>query len=167
LRELQARRNWAIAINFAKRVLPILRKYDEREKKGFNKAMSLILRNAMQGDHPEQRIDFSKVILGEGFLPNPKSYKVVSPAKGLLEFNWSLERRARLVSKSDRIFIAVYCGSKDEFRHEQSGAERRERQFLMDVSGFSGQQVEVYFGFASLNDVFISTSIYAGSIKVM
>ena len=37
----------------------------------------------------------------------------------------------------------------------------------MDVSNFSGQTIEVYFGFASNDGSHISTSVYAGSVKVL
>jgi hypothetical protein len=73
----------------------------------------------------------------------------------------------RKLSKSDRIFAIAYCEATRTFRYEPYGAERRERQFLMDVSGYSGQRMEVYFGFTSLEGELVSTSIYAGSINVL
>jgi hypothetical protein len=165
---LAARRKFSIAIRFLKPIIPILRKYDEpTQRKGFNKAISLMIRHAIHGQHPDQQIDFSQVILGEGALPNPGTCHVESPAKGLLEFDWSLEMMKRNLSKSDRIFTIAYCENQHKFRYELSGAERRERQFLMDVSCFSGQQIEVYFGFASSNGALVSTSIYAGSLNVL
>jgi hypothetical protein len=168
LPEFTARRNFTIVSQFLKHMVSIFKKYDEPDgRSGFHKAMSHILRNAIQGQHPDQRIDFSKVILGKGILPNPSTYQVTSPAKGLLEFTWSFEIMKRKVSKSDRIFIAVYSEAMQESTCEPFGAERRERIYLMDVSRFSGQQIEVYFGFASPTGVLNSTSVYAGSIKVL
>ena len=167
-RELETRRNFAIATRFVKPLAPLLKKYNERNgRKGYNKATSHIIRHAIQGRHPDQRIDFSQVILGEGPLPNPKTYHVESPAKGLLEFTWSLELSRRNQSKNDQIFTVAYCEMMHEFRYESLGPERGERQFLMNVSGFSGKQVEVYFGFASSTGLLVSTSIYAGSINVL
>ena len=91
IRELQVRRNMAIATGFLKKLVPIVKKYDEPNgNTGYHKAMSHILRNAIQGNHPDQRIDYSQVILGNGALPNPGTFHVESPAKGLLEFTWSL-----------------------------------------------------------------------------
>ena len=166
--ELGIRRKFSIAIRFLKPIVPILRKYDEPiRRKGFNKAASLIIRHAIQGQYPDQRIDYSRVVLGEGYLPNPKTYQLKSPAKGLLEFTWSLELIKRGVSKSDRIFTVAYCEARHEFQYEPYGAERRERQFQMDVSSFSGETTEVYFGFVSSDGELVSTSIYAGSINVL
>jgi hypothetical protein len=168
IRELEIRRNMAIATWFLKPIAPLLKKYDELDgKKGFHKAMSYTIRHAIQGQHPDQRVDFSQVILGEGSLVNPRTYHVESPAKGLLEFTWSLEVFRRNQSKNDRIFTVVYCEELLGVCYETSGAERREQQYLMEVSDFSGKQVEVYFGFASTNGLFVSTSIYAGSINVL
>ena len=168
IRELQVRRNMAIATGFLKKLVPIVKKYDEPNgNTGYHKAMSHILRNAIQGNHPDQRIDYSRVVLGEGSLPNPKKYQVESPAKGLLEFTWSLETMKRKLSKSDRIFAIAYCEATRTFQYEPYGAERRERQFLMDVYDYSGQRMEVYFGFTSLDGELVSTSIYAGSINVL
>lgn len=167
LRELEIRRNMAIAIKFIKPIVPLLRKYNEPHKKGFNKAISHILRNAIHGSHPDQCIDCSQVILGEGVLPNPKNYSVMSPAKGLLEFNWSLDRGRRWFSRSDRFFAVAYCEALHDFKYELDGSERHERQFLMDAAFFSGRQVHVWFGFASSNSMLISTSIYAGSVSVL
>ena len=167
-RELEIRRNMAIVTRFLKLLGPVLKKYNEPNgNSGYHKAMSYIIRNAIQGRYPDQRIDFSRVILGNGNLPNPVTYHVYSPAKGLLEFTWSLEIMKRRISKADRIFALAYCETTHEFRYEPSGAERRDRQFLMDVSCFSGKKIEVYFGFASPAGAQISTSIYAGSINVL
>jgi hypothetical protein len=167
-RELTARRNFAIASQFLKHIVPVVQKYDEPNgKSGFHKAMSHILRNAIRGRHPDQRIDYSQVDLGKGSLPNPGTYQVESPAKGLLEFTWTLEMMKRKLSKSDRIFVVTYCKTMHEFRSELSGPERRERQFLMDVSCFSGQQIEVWFGFSSASGALVSSSVYAGSIPVL
>jgi hypothetical protein len=165
-RELEIRRNFTIAIQFLKHAVPVLKKYDELNgKKGFNKAVSHLMRHAIQGTHPDQRINFSEVILGEGILPNPRTYYVESPAKGLLEFSWSYERRSR--SKSDRIFVLVYNEQKHQFKYELSGPELRERQFLMDVSCFIGHQVEVWFGFSAASGTLVSSSVYAGSVNVL
>jgi hypothetical protein len=167
-RELAIRSKFSIAMRFLKPILPILRKYDEQPgRKGFHKATSHIIRHAIKGEHPNQRIDYSQVILGEGSLSNPKTYHVSSPAKGLLEFTWSHEIARRGVAKSDRIFTVVYCENLNAFRFELYGPERREKQFLMDVSGLSGQRAEVYFGFQSYDRSFVSTSIYAGSIPIL
>lgn len=168
IRELQVRRNFTLAGHFLKKLVPVLRKYDEpKYHKGYNKAMSHLLRNAIKGNHPDQRIDFSQVILGNGALPNPETYYVESPAKGLLEFSWSMEMMKYKQSKFDRIFTVAYCETKREFSYELSGAERREPKFLMDVSCFSGQKIEVWFGFESFDASLVSTSIYAGSINVL
>jgi len=168
IRELQVRQNMTLASHFLKKLVPIVRKYDEPNgNKGYHKAMSHILRNAIQGSHPDQRIEFSQVVLGNGSPLNPGTYHVESPAKGLLEFTWSLELLKRKQSKFDRIFTVAYCEMKHEFCYELSGAERRERKFLMDVSCFSGQRIEVWFGFESFDTSLVSTSIYAGSINVL
>lgn len=167
-RELEIRLNMAIVTRFLKLLAPVLKKYNEPTGiPGYHKAMSYNIRNALQGRHPDQRIDFSRVILGKGKLPNPVTHHVESPAKGLLEFIWSLEIMKRRISKADRIFAVAYCEATHEFRYEPSGTERRERHFLMDVSCFSGQQIEVYFGFVSPTGVLKSTSVYAGSIQVL
>jgi hypothetical protein len=166
--QLETRRNMAIAIRFVRPITPLVRKYDEPNgRKGFNKITSHIIRNAIQGRRPDQRINYSQVVLGEGTLPNPDKYHVESPAKGLLELTWSLETLKRKLSKSDRIFAVAYCETRHQFEYELCGSERRERQFLMDVSRFSGQQIEVYFGFASSTGALVSTSVYAGRINVL
>jgi len=166
--ELGARRKFSIAIQFLRPIIPVLRKYDEpTRRKGFNKATSLVIRHAIVGQHPDQRIDYSRVVLGEGNLANPKTYQVESPAKGLLEIGWSLELIKRGVTKSDRIFVVVYCETMHAFRYQPYGAERRERHLQMDVSNFRGQRTEVYFGFASFDGSLVSTSIYAGSVNIL
>jgi len=167
-RELTARRNFAIASQFLKHIVPIVQKYDEPGgRSGFHKAMSHILQNAIQGQHPDQRIDFSQVILGKGILPIPRTYHVASPAKGLLELSWSSGMMKRKASKSDKIFVAAYCEATHESKCEPFGSERRERKYLMDVSGFSGQRIEIYFGFVSPTGLLKSTSIYAGPITLL
>ena len=70
-------------------------------------------------------------------------------------------------SKSDRIFTDVYCEAMYKFLYELTDPERRERKFRMDVSYFSGESVEVWFGFASLDGFRVSTSIYAGPVNVL
>src|ERR1700722_4163417 len=80
IRELNARHKMAITSQFLKHMVPILQRYDEPNgKSGFHKAISHIMRHAIQGGFPNQRIDFSQVILGKGSLSNPKTYYVESP----------------------------------------------------------------------------------------
>jgi Family of unknown function (DUF6266) len=166
-RELEIRRNFTIAIQFLKNAVPVLKKYDGLAgKSGFNKAVSHLMRHAIQGTHPDQRINFSQVILGEGTLHNPRTYHVGSPAKGLLKFGWTYEMKRR-ISKSNTIFVLVYNEATHQFKYELSGPERRERQLLMDVSCFSGKQIEVWFGFSSASGALVSNSVYAGSINVL
>jgi Family of unknown function (DUF6266) len=108
VRQLGSRRNFAIAQRFVKPIIPLIKKYDETlGRKGYNKAISHIMRHAIKGAHPNQRLNSSDVILGEGSLPNPEKYNVESPAKGLLEFTWSMERMKRSISKSDKLVIVA------------------------------------------------------------
>jgi hypothetical protein len=164
----ETRSNLIITTGFMRPILPIIRKYDEPGgRKGFNKAFSHIMRHAIEGQHPNQRINCCKVVLGEGTLPNPDNHHVDSTEKGLLEFIWTMERMKRGISKSDRIFVVAYNESKQEFQYVSSGAERREKYFQMEASRFSGQQVHVWFGFSSPSSANVSTSIYTGLIKVL
>jgi hypothetical protein len=172
-RQLQVQNNFSLVFKFLRPIIPLFRaKYNEPGRTGFNKAQSYVLRHALLNTQPFQRIDYSKVVLGEGLLPNPKQYRVDSYAKGLLEFNWSMESR-KMTSKTDRIFVAAYCEELNMWTYILDGPERREGEYLMDVALFSGKTLEVYFGFASAGSIIssffnplVSTSIYAGSINV-
>jgi Family of unknown function (DUF6266) len=133
----------------------------------FNKALSYNMRNAVDGNHPEFRINFARVVLGTGDLLNPELSASVSEATGQIRFIWkdnSLEGSAR---STDQAFAAIYCRENDAWQSRSAGAQRNAGSYTLDITAFSGKAVHAYIGFLSAGGKFVSTSQYAGLVNIL
>lgn len=133
----------------------------------FNKAMSYNMRNAVDGDHPDFRINFARVILGSGDLLNPELSAMQSEVMGQLSFIWKDNSSEGSARSTDQAFAAVYCSGENEWRTWSKGAQRNAGRYTLDIPAFSGKTVHAYIGFLSDGGKFVSTSQYAGSVNIL
>jgi hypothetical protein len=133
----------------------------------FNRAMSLNLRNAVDGLHPPFTISYTRFVLGTGDLLNVEKPAISSDSSGRLTFSWKDNSNEGSARSSDQIFAAVYCEELDKWSTREQGPQRNAGSYTLDVPAFSGKAVHTYIGFLSADAKFVTTSLYAGSIHIL
>jgi hypothetical protein len=134
---------------------------------GFNKVYGDNLQGAVRIKNRRVVIDFPKVLLSKGRLPNPEDYFVLSSQAGKILFHWWDNSGAGKALPSDEVFVAVYCEALDSWRFKLPCATRKAGCCKFYIPGFSGQEVQCYIGFRSADRVRVSNSLYVGMVKVL
>src|SRR6266478_7148529 len=89
--QLEHQAKFALIGNFLRSLhdfLKVTYKVYKRKNTGYQKALSENFRVALSGSYPSFSIDYSKVRLGNGTLPDAIDPKVNSPEPGKLVFSW-------------------------------------------------------------------------------
>ena len=74
----------------------------------FNAAMKYNLANAIEGEYPDQSIDFSKLKLSLGQLPVPSGMQAAVTSSLEFSLTWTDNSNMELASASDLLMIGVY-----------------------------------------------------------
>jgi hypothetical protein len=134
---------------------------------GYNKALSLNMRNAVDGEYPSFTINFARVVIGQGDLLNVDYLAATSPSEGVLKISWEDNSNQGSARATDQAFMAVYCADLEEWKTDFGGPFRNAGSYTLDVAAFSGNEVHAYIGFMSSGAKFISTSLYAGKVNIL
>jgi hypothetical protein len=134
---------------------------------GFNKVYVHNLQDAVKIKRRTVVIDYPRVKLSKGRLPNPEDLFVVSAEEGKILFNWWDNSGVGKALPSDEVFIAVYCEALNSWRFKPVCATRKTGCCKFYVPAFRDQEVQCYIGFRSADRVRTSNSLYAGMVKVL
>ena len=136
------------------------------EMSGFNKAFSDNVRIAIAGAYPAFTVDYSKVVLSKGILPNVNSPIAASTVAGKVIFTWT-DNSSKTVSATDLAFVAVYNEALNRWIFAQETAARNAGTYTLDVAEFSGKPVQTYIGFVSADGQNVSNSLFSGQVNVL
>ena len=134
---------------------------------GFNKVYVNNLQDAVKVIRRTVVIDYPRVILSKGRLPNPQDLFVVSAEEGKILFNWWDNSGVGKALPSDEVFIAIFCEGLNCWRFKLVCATRKAGCCKFYIAAFRGQEVQCYIGFRSADRVRTSNSLYAGMVKVL
>ena len=137
------------------------------EMTGINKAFSDNLKNAITGVYPAFAVDYSKVVLSQGILPDAESAIAASAVAGKLTFTWTDNTGTGNALATDMAFVAVYNEALKRWIFRQNTAARNAGTYTLDVPAFSGKPVQTYIGFISEDGSSISTSLFTGQVNVL
>jgi Family of unknown function (DUF6266) len=134
---------------------------------GFNKVFSDNIKNAVTGVYPAFTVDYAKVLLSKGSLPNAGNPLVASTVAGKLSFTWTDNSGVSKALISDIAFIAVYNEELNHWIFNPNAAVRNAGAYTLDVSAFSGKPVQTYIGFMSADRNRTANSQYTGKVTVL
>ena len=135
-----------------------------QKKSAYNIATSYNWLNALTGEYPDQKIDFSKVLLSRGHLPvtNNIDVKVID---NRLEFTWDKTIATDRIKGSDRVMLLAYLPQENRAVSLIGGAERLEGgEHLIIPEYKQGSLIETYVSFVSADYKSISNSVYTGKV---
>ncbi len=157
-----------IMYRFMRPLRPFLKELDKLYcyTPAFDHVMNENTEQGFRGSYPTLRIDYPKLILTKGKLPNPTAL-AVSPIKpGKLVFRWKDNSGIPESLPSDLLFVAVFNCKLCRWIFKVDVAERSDCLYSMDATLFQGKPVQVYAGFISADSQRISTSLFLGEVRV-
>lgn len=133
---------------------------------GGNKAFSEN-KNAITGTAPDFTVDYPKVVLSKGSLPNVLSPVATSPTAGKLLLNWTDNSGKKKALSSDLVFVAAYSPDLDEWEFVEEAAARNAGTFTLDLTAFSGKTVQTYMGVFAADGKKVSDSQFTGAVNIL
>jgi hypothetical protein len=133
---------------------------------GFNKAFS-VNNEAVTGVYPAFAVDYPKILLSKGNLPNGGSPAAASTVAGKLAFTWVDNSGINSALISDLAFVAAYNEELQHWIFIQKAANRNAAGYILDVTPFSGKPVQTYIGFMSADRKKVAKSWYTGLVNIL
>lgn len=119
--------------------------------------------NALKGFYPEVQIDYPKIIISVGDLPQPVSPAVELVSAGL-KFNWSTEGLT-WPDNQDQVMLLAYAPLIKRHTFISSGARRIEGQAVLEITREMRNEVlQVYISFVSEDRQKAADSLYLGQV---
>jgi hypothetical protein len=166
--QLAHQARFSLMIKFLRPLNSLLnRSYDKYAKymTGFNKAFSCN-KKILTGEYPSFGIDYSKVMISRGSLPNVPDPTTSSTLSGQLDFKWVANNNVAKANASDGVFVAAYCPDLDQWIYKENISTRSAGSCILDVTAFAGKTVQTYIGFVNANKKIYSNSQYTGLVTV-
>jgi Family of unknown function (DUF6266) len=137
------------------------------EMTGINKAFSDNIKNAIIGIYPAFTVDYTKLSLSKGALPNADSPTAASTVAGKITFTWTDNSGSGDALATDMAFVAVFNEALNRWIFKQNIAARNAGTYTLDVTAFSGKPVQTYFGFISADGSSVSDSLFTGQVNAL
>ena len=133
---------------------------------GVNSAFAYTFKNAVTGYYPAYSIDYTKVLLSRGDLPNALSPSAIATANSAVAFAWTDNSGIGITRTKDKAILVVYCPEMNCCIYNTEGAFRSAVSDTINVSTFSGKLVVTYLGFISEDGKEVANSLYTGQFIV-
>ncbi len=134
---------------------------------GMNSAMGYNLKHAVIGAYPDFLIDYSKILVSRGDMPNVLNPLAESLTPGKINFSWLNNGGVGKALDSDRSILVAYCPVLQQCVYTDSGPDRSTEIAMLDLTSFSGLEIQTWIGFISENEMQVATSVFTGAVTVM
>jgi len=130
-----------------------------------NAMVKHIRKNAIVGEYPERKIDFSKVLVTKGLMPAPEVIATEVTEEGIA-IHWDTSLIPKKTFYSDQVIILAYFAALGESRYISGGAQRHLGSDLLILEGIEKDaEMEIYIAFVSDDRKNISNSVYLGQFS--
>lgn len=138
-----------------------------------NGATSYLLQEAIIGQYPDQKLDYSRVLVSRGKLSAPVN-PTVKLEGDTLKFTWEVDPNCDYQLKRDQVMLLAYMPENRNADYLLSGARRNEGTEELKVKIRrkrhgdlpKDKYIETYIAFISDDRKQISDSVYVGRIDV-
>lgn len=133
---------------------------------GANYALKTNLANAITGTYPDFTIDYSKIAVSKGELPNVLNPVATAAAGSVINFAWTDNTGAGKAAAEDQSILVVFSEDRQQTVYI-NGDYRADGSSFIDVTMFAGLQVDTWIAFFSEEGRTTSPSIYTGRLTVL
>ncbi|MEO7263935.1 MAG: DUF6266 family protein [Ferruginibacter sp.] len=168
--QLQQQAKFALAIKFVQTMAGLFMisfRNNAVRMTGTNNAQAYTLKNCITGVYPAYTIDYSRVLVSRGDLPNGGNPASAAQPAGIVRFSWVDNSGVGRALPTDKAILVVYCPADNAALYTTGSAARSALLDDMDASIFTGKQVETYLGFISEDGKEIAQSFYTGTLTVL
>ena len=167
--QLEQQAKFSIAIRFITSLSGLLavsfRKFAVRMTAA-NSAFAYLLKNAISGVYPGYAIDYSRVLVSRGDLPNADNPTATATAGSTIHYAWTDNSGMGKAKPGDKSILVVYCPAMNQVRYITEGDTRDQQGGDFAVAMFHGKQVQTWVGFISADGKEIATSVFTGQLTV-
>jgi len=129
-----------------------------------NLAVSLNTPQAIKGTYPNLELDYSKLVLSKGTIPQPKNLKT-ELNNDAIKFSWDADLQADDADADDQLMCVVYFPEKNQAFKVISGAKRTARELLFKLPTFKKKlKIETFVCFVSDDHKNVSDTVYGGQL---
>ncbi len=121
----------------------------------------------VMGEYPDFSIDFPAFMISHGDLSGVFDAKVVCKEPGIINYNWTWQRKDKIVSSGDNsLLLAIIPENGNIYTNLDS--ERHLGAATLEIAKEdSGKVAEVYLAFLSFDRLRVSKSQYVGQVTVI
>jgi hypothetical protein len=168
--QLEQQAKFTLMVDFLQAIVDFLNMSYKKaavQMSGYNKAISANIQFAITGTYPDFKVDFPKVQLSKGSLPGFTAPTAASAAAGKLTFTWTDNSQIKGALSSDLVYVAAYNEEQKHWILNDAAAARNAGTFILDLTGYSGKQVQTYIGLISADGKKASAGMYTGAVTVL
>ncbi|MGY4385224.1 hypothetical protein ACVWYN_002262 [Pedobacter sp. UYP24] len=165
VKQLADRQKIKLANEFLQPIIPFIKvgfkfAVEGTDKNAYNEGMSQIKKNAIIGEYPNQRIDYSLVKISSGTLEsalNPKIQKLVNG----VQFTWDIPSDLSWSLKRDRAMVMIYFPETHKAIYFLNSALRSEGSDFIELpENILNQNFEGYISFIAGDSASVSDSLH-------
>ena len=168
--QLSQRQKWSVTMHFLQPLSEFLKtgfkKYAVKMT-GINAAMSYNIKNALTGTYPNFAIDYPNAWVARGNLAGALNQVAASTVAGTVHFTWDDNSSEIGASAYDKTLLVVYNPAQHQAVTVSQLAERADgTQTITVPDSFSGDLVQCYIAFITVDGQTVSNSAFAGAVTV-
>jgi hypothetical protein len=134
---------------------------------GINAAMGYNIKNALTGTYPNFAIDYPNALVSKGNLASALNQVAPSTVAGTVKFDWEDNSGEISASTYDKTLLVIYNPSPNQAVTVSELAERADGTQTVPVpDSFSGDLVQCYIAFITVDGQMVSNSAFAGAVTV-
>jgi hypothetical protein len=164
------RQKWAVTMHFLQPLSEFLQvgfKSYAIKMTGINAAMGYNIKNALTGTYPNIAIDYPNALVSRGNLAGALNQVAASTVAGTVHFTWDDNSGEIGASAYDKTLLVVYNPAQHQAVTVSELAERADGTQTVTVpDSFSGDLVQCYIAFITVDGAMISDSAFAGAVTV-
>ncbi|MGY4385853.1 hypothetical protein ACVWYN_002901 [Pedobacter sp. UYP24] len=147
-----------------KKIINIGFQHIKERKTPINEAASILMKTAIAGSSPEFVIDFSKVIISNGFLCPSVVIAMDGLENNVLEIKWVNASYSSFNKSKDVATFVVFDPVECNFEWFERVANRDESEIQLQLPlYFTGKELHCWMFYENSELDMVSTSIYAGA----
>jgi uncharacterized protein DUF6266 len=129
-------------------------------------ALSNVLQQAVTGDYPDLRIDYSKVLMASGCLSPTVNPTATSTEPAIIKFTWKDSTGYGNAKATDKPILIAYCETLNACGFTVSDELRSAETASLPAQLFSGREAHTWISFLSENGKDVAVSSYTGALAV-
>lgn len=136
-------------------------------KTPMNEATSILMKTAVGGTAPEFVVDFTRVVISNGFICPSVVTEITGLDNGVLEIKWVSAQPSAFNNSDDVATFVVFDTHGFEFECFERVVLREEKEVKLQLPlRFAGKELHCWMFYENAAHNMVSTSVYAGAAIV-